>query len=84
MPEPRTYVVLNAEGVRRLMAKRNVNNRAIAKSLRTTPNYWSQLLNGHRRPSPKLRTRILALRVFRGRGCRWEDIFVLQFEVLDV
>lgn len=76
--EPFGNVVLNTEGVRGLMARRNVTNAQVARMLRTTPNYWSQMLNHHRRPSPKMRARIMSLRVFRGRGCSWETIFELE------
>jgi transcriptional regulator with XRE-family HTH domain len=72
------YVVLNREGVRRIMARRNVSNEQVARMLKTTANYWSQLLNHHRRPSPKLRSKIMGLAVFRGRGITWETIFELE------
>lgn len=84
MSEPRSFVILNASGIRKLMAKRNVSCIEVAKALRIKPTYFSQLLSGYRRPSPKLRVRIQRLRVFRGRGCRWEDIFTLEYEIADI
>lgn len=82
--EVSTVIELNAEGVRRLMARRNMTGQDVAKRLKTTPNYWSQLVNGHRRPSPAMR--VLIVDVFRGRGCTWDTLFIfsLHSEIRDV
>lgn len=83
------FVVLNKVGILTILARRNISHAKVARMLRTTPNYWSQLLNHHRRPSAEMRRRISSLRVFRGhigpdRQCRWEDIFTMEVPILDV
>ena len=43
------------------MARRNMSLHGLARGLKVTPGYVSQLLRGTRRPSPKLRERLQTL-----------------------
>jgi transcriptional regulator with XRE-family HTH domain len=57
----RVRVYLRAEFVATEMAKRNMSLQGVARGLKVSPGYVSQLLRGTRRPSPKLRERLQTL-----------------------
>lgn len=73
----RSVVLIHREGVEKLLARRNVSHGVVAKQLRVTASHWSRLVNGHLGVSSGLRTRMMRLRVFRGRGVTWETLFVI-------
>jgi predicted transcriptional regulator len=54
-------VYIRAEFVATEMARRNMSVHGVARALKVTPGYVSQLLRGTRRPSPKLRERLQTL-----------------------
>jgi transcriptional regulator with XRE-family HTH domain len=67
-------VRLNAQATWGHMARQNLSQNALARRLRITSGYLSQLVNGQRFPSPKLRRRILEILP----GASSEELFVLE------
>ncbi len=49
---------LNGEGIRAYLYRRNLSQNWLAKRLGISSGYMTQLLNGTRAPSPRLRNRI--------------------------
>ncbi len=52
-------VHLKTATIQRILAKKNMSQNWLAYRLRISSAYMSQLLNGTRRPSPKMRQRFL-------------------------
>jgi transcriptional regulator with XRE-family HTH domain len=66
-------VQLNAAAIRRILAEKNRTQNWLAQRVGTTSGYMSQMLAGHRHPSPKMRRAILKVL----KGYDFKEIFVL-------
>jgi hypothetical protein len=66
-------VLLNREGIVRLMLERNWSNAYVAKRTKLSKGYWSHLLHWDRSPGPEIRDRIQA--VFN--NVSWKTIFII-------
>ena len=66
-------VRLKSQSVRRLLARRNLSQNALAQRLGTTSGYISQMMSGTRNPSPEMRQRIHDL----FSDHQFDDLFVL-------
>jgi len=67
-------VSLNAEALRRMLARRNLSQNWLAKRVGTTSGYMSQMMAGKRYPSPIMRRKILKVL----KDCEFDDLFTLQ------
>jgi transcriptional regulator with XRE-family HTH domain len=54
----RVKVYIRSAFLAKEMARRNMSLHGLARALKVSPGYVSQLLRGTRRPSPKLRDRL--------------------------
>jgi len=61
MVRNRVRVYVKQEFLAMEMARRNISLQGLARGLKVSPGYVSQLLRGTRRPSPKLRERLQTL-----------------------
>ena len=66
-------VRLNSQAIRRILARSNMSQNALAGRLRTTTGYVSQMMSGTRNPSPQMRQRIHDL----FSDHQFDDLFVL-------
>lgn len=65
---------LRAEVVWEYLTRHNLSQNAFARRLRIDPGYFSQMMNGRRRPSPEMRARLMA-----GLGITdFDDLFVIE------
>lgn len=69
-------VKLNSETLRRILARKNKSQNWFAKRIGTSSGYMSQLMNGSRNPSPKMREKILNTL----KDCDFDDVFSLPEE----
>jgi transcriptional regulator with XRE-family HTH domain len=62
--------------MRRILARRNISQNWFADRLGTSSGYMSQLMNGTRNPSPKMREKILGFLT----EYQFDDLFYLPEE----
>jgi transcriptional regulator with XRE-family HTH domain len=67
-------VRLNREFVELLLARRNISQNSLARSLGLSSGYLAQLMNGARYPSPRLRRRILEML----NPLSFDDLFIIE------
>jgi transcriptional regulator with XRE-family HTH domain len=67
-------VKLNRRFVDLLLARRNMSQNALAKSLGLSSGYLAQLMNGDRHPSPQLRQRMLDVL----NPLSFDDLFIVE------
>jgi transcriptional regulator with XRE-family HTH domain len=67
-------VRLNGDFVALLLARRNMSQNSLAKLLGLSTGYMSQLMNGDRYPSPRLRRRILQTL----NPLSFDDLFIVE------
>jgi transcriptional regulator with XRE-family HTH domain len=72
--DERILVRINAISIRRIIIRKNLLHRDVARKLRTTPRYWSQMLTNHRRPSSVMRLRIQGI----FKGYAWDALFKID------
>lgn len=69
-------VHLNSKALRGIMARRNLSQERLARQLRISPTYLSQMMLGRRNPSPMTRQRLLdALEHY-----KFEDLFFVDVD----
>lgn len=71
-------VLLNTLAVWDRLARLNMSQNELARKLRVTSGYVSQLVNGRRCPSPRLRTKLMEVLG----SPSFEDVFVVLDDVL--
>ena len=70
-------VKLKSDVIGLIIAKRNISQNCLAKYIGTSNGYFSQMMNGIRNPSPKMREKILkVLSVLE--GSEFDDIFEIR------
>jgi len=69
-------VKLNSETIRRILARKNKSQNWLADRIGTSSGYMSQLMNGSRHPSPKMREVILK----NLKDYEFDDLFFLPEE----
>jgi len=52
-------VAIRSEAIRKILARKNMSQNWLAKQLKVSSGYMSQLMTGVRNPSPDLRIKIL-------------------------
>ena len=67
-------VKLKAHAIRRYLAKKSRSQNWFARHIGISSGYFSQMLNGTRDPSPRMRRKILDILS----GYDFDDLFVLQ------
>lgn len=66
-------VQIKADRIREIIARRNMSQNRLAQRLGTTSGYLSQLINGKRYPSPKMRENLLKVLD----GYDFDELFIL-------
>ncbi|MDP3062124.1 MAG: helix-turn-helix transcriptional regulator [Chloroflexota bacterium] len=67
-------VLLKLEDLRVILAKRNMSQNMLAMKAGISSGYFSQIMHGERRPSPRLRQRLLDTL----EGVAFDDLFSIE------
>jgi len=67
-------VIINSDGIRKTMFRRNMRQCDVAENIGTSEFYFSQMVTHRRDPSPDMRKRI---QIF-FRGASWDNLFQIK------
>ena len=72
--QPAFRVKLNPHRVWEILDRRNMTQNELARTLDTSSSYLSQLMSGHRRPSPAFRKKLMDVLGVTD----FDDLFILE------